>query len=53
MKCYNCKFGQGKRAYKIYDARELYYRVHFVCNRCFINIINHKYEHLRAVDDER
>lgn len=49
MKCYNCRAEGAKRAYKIYDARDLYYRIHFVCHNCFIKAINDKLDHIRVV----
>ena len=52
MKCYVCgNLGQGKRAYKIYDARDLYFRIHFVCHRCFIKALNHKIDFVQVVKD--
>jgi len=51
MKCYVCGIGQAKRAYKIYDARDLYYRIHFVCHHCFVKAINYKFEHIRPEEN--
>ena len=51
MKCYNCREQGAKKKYKIYDARDLYFRMHFVCKYCFNKAVNHEIDFIQIIKD--
>jgi hypothetical protein len=51
MKCWSCEQKGAKRRFRITDARDLYFRTHFVCESCFNQIACCDVDYLRILVD--